>query len=266
MNEPSESLQGLRVLLTRPALQSVDTAAAIEAAGGQIIALPLLRIDPLEDTASVQAIKSRVMELDRYAIAMFVSSNAARIGMDWIDRYWPQLPRDLQACTVGPGTAAVLEEFTWPVFFPAEGVTSEALLAMPQMQEVAGQKILLFRGRGGRELLAKSLRERGADVDYVELYERRVPDYSSSELHEALIEREPEVLVVTSQQSLDALEEMLHDSEEMSTIRQRPLMVPSARVAEQARAAGYSRVHDAGGAGDEDILRCLFRIRREMAP
>lgn len=259
------SLQGMRVLLTRPEPKLGGIREAIERAGGSVNALPLIVIEPLSDEACLQKIKASILELDRYAFAIFVSSNAAEIGMDWIDNYWPQLPQDLVALSVGPGTAAVLERFSWPVSYPAEGVTSEALLAMPILQDVADKRIALFRGLGGREVLAEALRERGAEVDYLELYERRVPVYSREALKEAFCDPRPDVLVATSAQIFLALQALLTELDNSGVIMQLPLIVPSERVAELAKEAGFLRVFNAGGASDERIMQCLSDIKSELA-
>ena len=173
-----QTLSGITVLLTRPVEQSAPMASALRNLGANVCELPLIEIEEVTETQSCEKIKSKILDLDQYTAAIFISINAARIGMKWIDRYWPQLPSGLSAYTVGPGTAEVLKEFDWPVFYPDTGVTSEDLLALPGMKNVDGQRVALFRGVGGRELLAETLRARGAQVDYLELYKRHTPDYS----------------------------------------------------------------------------------------
>ena len=68
-------------------------------------------------------------------------------------------------CVIGAGyggtTAAALLAAGRPADFTAAKADSEGLLADPAFADVAGRRILIVRGVGGRELLARSLRARG---------------------------------------------------------------------------------------------------------
>lgn len=270
--QDDRALQGARVLLTRPASQAQGVAAKIEAAGGVVMHLPLLEIDPVTDAVDVQRIKEQVMALDRYDIALFVSTNAARIGLEWIRQYWPQLPAGLSAYTVGPGTAAILREETWPVHCPDDGITSEHLLVLPGLQEVQGKRVALFRGQGGREVLAHTLRERGAMVDYIEIYQRRVPHYVRADVLQQMQSMDINVAVLTSQQIVEAFIDLLDvqqarqgggDAVLLTLLQTLRLIVPSQRVADVAVSAGFAHVMDAGGADDDTVVRSLMKCRQQ---
>ncbi|WP_296815495.1 uroporphyrinogen-III synthase [Thiobacillus sp.] len=56
-----------------------------------------------------------------------------------------------------------------------DGQDSEAVLALPQLQAVAGRQVVIVRGVGGRALMADTLRARGADVHFMECYRRTCP-------------------------------------------------------------------------------------------
>ncbi len=256
----SNDLHGMTVLLTRPARQSEGIAAAIEHSGGKVCQLPLIEIEPLHDPEELEIVKQKILNLDRYSKAIFISTNAAEQGLEWIDRYWPQLPTDLEAFAVGPGTAAALRRLSWPVHCSERGVTSEDLLALPPLKQVQGERIALFRGKGGRELLAETLRERGAEVDYLELYRRRTPDYTNDTVNELISQEPVEVIVITSAQILDVLLHLLSDHDEIKTL---PVIVPSQRVLEQARSAGFTRVLNAGGASDDAIMAALKQLQNK---
>ncbi|MGM0632403.1 MAG: uroporphyrinogen-III synthase [Pseudomonadota bacterium] len=257
----SAPLAGLTVLLTRAEPLLSESARALEAAGARVLPIPLIRIEPVHEPAAVQAVKNAIMELDRYDMAIFISTNAATLGMDWIDRYWPQLPRDLTAWSVGPGTARVLERFTWPVSCPEEGVTSEALLDMPAMCDVDGKRIALFRGVGGRETLAATLRERGATVDYIELYVREPRPEAVDKIAAALAEGPLHAVVASSLQITQELEELVGWIAGGERLQAIPLLVPSERVADYAVQAGFRTVINAGGAGDAAVVRALSSLR-----
>jgi len=266
--ELDNALTGLSVLLTRPARQATGITRLIEEHGGRVSHLPLIEIEAIQDGPDFERIKSGILALDNYTAAIFVSTNAATIGMEWIDRYWPQLPVGLSAYAVGPGTGNLLRQFSWPVHYPDSGITSEDLLALPGMQDVRGKRVALFRGQGGRELLAATLRERGAQVDYIELYRRLEPHYDPAQVLAQLRDDDVHAIVTTSQQILQALLALGANGGEdkasaalLSLLRQLPVIVPSQRVRELALAAGIKQVIDAGGADDGTVVRALLQIR-----
>ncbi|MDT8429086.1 MAG: uroporphyrinogen-III synthase [Pseudomonadales bacterium] len=261
METEKTTLRGLSVLLTRPAQQSMTLTARIEQAGGHVCQLPLIEIEAITDADAVAELKQKILNLDRYDAAIFISTNAANLGLEWIERYWPQLPTGLTAFAVGPGTAKVLARLPWPVYHSARGVTSEDLLALPQLKHIKGQRIALFRGQGGRELLAETLRQRGAEVDYLELYRRQTPDYSSSSVDDLLRQHQVNVIVVTSSQILEVLMHLLSDSADFLTL---PVIVPSRRVLEQAHLSGFTRVLDAGGADDDALFEALQHLQEPL--
>lgn len=259
-----QALSGITVLLTRPAAQAAALGAAIVAMGGKVCELPLIEIEPVTDSAACQKIKNMILNLDHYYAAIFISTNAAKIGMQWIDKFWPQLPAGLTAYAVGPGTAQELKRFDWPVLMSDKGVTSEDLLALPGLRAVDGKKVALFRGVGGRELLAETLRERGATVDYLELYHRHTPDYSQHVLIDLIRDQHVNAIVVSSAQILDVLLHSLHqDTAGLSTI---PLITPSERVRQRALDAGLNIVINAGGADDASVIRSLQAVAPVIKP
>jgi len=266
-------LQQCRVLLTRPAGQVEGLAQAIAAQGGHTLSLPLLSIEPVQERDDFERVKSRILAFDTCDIAIFISTNAAQLGLEWIESYWPQLPAGLEAYAVGPGTAAVLRQLPWTVHCADTGVTSEDLLALPGLERVQGKRIALFRGKGGRELLAETLRERGAQVDYIELYTRQVPSHPREHVLEALQQQGINCVVLTSLQIFDSFLSLLRgpmpEAPALDLPQDKPanpllglqqtltLIVPSARVEQNARRAGFQHVFNAGGADDQTVLACL---------
>jgi uroporphyrinogen-III synthase len=80
-----------------------------------------------------------------------------------------------QVFAVGPGTARALQAHGLDSIITPDGQDSEALLALPQLADVAGKRVVIVRGVGGRALLADTLRARGAQVDFMECYRRMRP-------------------------------------------------------------------------------------------
>ena len=135
---------------------------------------PLLEINAADDPAPLQ---QAISHLDDYSTAVFISPNAVSYIVPPIlaTRHWPKA---LQAAAIGQSTVAQLVAYGIDnVIAPAQRFDSEALLELAEFQpeRVAGKKILILRGNGGRELLATTLRERGAQADCVTCYHRSAP-------------------------------------------------------------------------------------------
>lgn len=243
------SLAGLLVLNTRPAHQAAALSAALAAAGARVSELPLIEIEPL---ALAPADERLLLDLDRYDGVIFVSANAARLGLDAVAGCWPQWPHRLPAYAVGDSTARLLRDAGLAVTVPAQA-DSEGLLALPALEQVAGLRFLLLRGEGGRELLPETLRARGARVDVIALYRRVLPAAAAAQWR-ALAEATPDVVVLTSP---DALRHWLAVAGEAATVPR--WLVVSPRMSALAQAAGARA--DLAAAADAGSLVAALEAR-----
>jgi uroporphyrinogen-III synthase len=248
---PAQPLAGRRLWLTRPAPQLQELQQALENLGARILALPLLEIVPV---ALAGADKERLMNLDAYDLVFFVSSNAASIGLDAIGNYWPQYPSHILNFAVGPGTAKVVQGYGLDVFYPTERMSSEAMLALPQLQDIKGRKALIVRGVGGREIMAEALLARGATVDYAELYQRRRPQYEQAYLRQCL-QQQPDAVIISSAEALANLCALLQPLG--TDWRRLALYVSSDRLAADARQLGFMYATVLAGASDAAIIEGL---------
>ncbi len=253
-------MTGWRLLLTRPAEESVALANELATAGIFSSSLPLLAIRPL---ALTDAQRGLVAALDRYCAVIVVSKPAARLGLELVSQYWAQAPRQ-KWFSVGAATAQILADHGLDVSYPQGGDDSEALLAMPEFERaVAGHqpRVLILRGEGGREMLADRLRNVGAQVDYLELYRRELPSYPPATLYQRVKVERLNALVVSSGQGFEHLRQLAGDT--WPQLGCLPLFVPSPRVAEIARSAGAQNVVDCRGASATALLAAL---REHPAP
>ncbi|MBB1518339.1 uroporphyrinogen-III synthase [Aquipseudomonas guryensis] len=252
-------MTGWRLLLTRPAAESAALAATLAEAGVYSCSLPLLDIQALAETSEQ---RMTIDELGRYSALIVVSKPAARLGLQLIERYWPKPPVNQHWFSVGAATAQILDAYLDPhgqrAICPATGDDSEALLALPELQQALATpepRVLILRGEGGRELLAETLRERGVTVDYLELYRRVLPDYPPGCLLQRVRGERLNALLVSSAQGLEHLQHLAGaDWPELARL---PLLVPSPRVAELARAAGALHPIDCRGANAAAVLAAL---------
>ncbi len=236
----SGPLAGRTIVVTRPQAQAAPLAEAIAAAGGNPLIFPLLEIAPASDP---QPLVDAVQRLADYALAVFISPNAVDYALPAILKRGPW-PAALLSAAVGQGTVRALAAHgVTGCIAPTERFDSEALLELPALadERVAGRRVAIFRGDGGRELLADTLRERGATVDCVTCYRRSGPSAGLAPLLSAWQEGRLDALTVSSSEGLRYLVERL-DDEGRAFLQATPLFVPHFRIAENARALGLSNI------------------------
>jgi uroporphyrinogen-III synthase len=233
-------LAGKTIVVTRPQAQAAPLAEAIVAAGGKPMIFPLLEISPASDQ---QALAEAVARLAEYSLAVLISPNAADYALPAILARGPW-PASLIPAAVGQGTVKVLAaQGIHGCIAPTERFDSEALLELPELaaERMAGKRVAIFRGDGGRELLAETLRERGATVDCITCYRRAGPSAGVAPLMTAWRADSLNALTVSSSEGLRYLVELL-DAEGRAFLQKTPLFVPHARIAENARSLGLSNI------------------------
>lgn len=241
-------LTGVGVLVTRPARQAGPLAQKIAALGGSPIIFPAIVILPPPDAAPLAALHGRLREFDA---AIFVSANAAEFGVP-ASGQWPEA---LAVYAPGQGTAEALAALGIAgVQIPATTFDSEGLLALPGLTDVRGKRIVIFRGEGGREFLADTLRQRGACVDHVACYRRARPA-SGAGLAAAFGEGRIEIVTVTSSEGIDNLWSVL-DAPARARWQAVPTLAPHPRIAARARELGLAATVTAGG--DAGLLAGLL--------
>ena len=152
---------------------------------------------------------------------------------------WPHLPTFSKAesakfAAVGQATAAALEQHGHPAdIVPTEHFDSEGLLAMPELEAVAGKRILIIRGQNGREKLVESLRSRGAKVDYAEVYSRLATKQALTFEADNI-----DVIVITSSEALVTLQQIAMDTDK-PWLFDKQLLVLHERIAMRARELGF---------------------------
>ena len=245
-------LAGLRVVLTRPAGQAGRLAELISAAGGEPILFPTLEILELADLGPFFGLIDR---LETFDLAVFISANAVNKALALVRarRSWPA---GLRVATVGRASERALRSHGFDtVIVPAQGADSEALLALPELQDVSGKRAVIFRGAGGRELLAQTLMARGANIEYAECYRRGRPQADVGPLLALCRGHEIDAFTATSGEALANLDEMLGKAGR-DCMRSTPLFVSHQRIAAAARALGVQTVV-ATGPGDENMASAL---------
>lgn len=243
------------VLVTRPAGQAAGLLEALAEAGfGPLHHCPLLELVPLQELAPEQ--RQRLLDLDLYQHIIFISANAVRFGMARVDDFWPQLPSAINWYAIGDTTAQLLRERGLSPLTPGQKMDSETLLALPQLQAVADQRVLIVKGEGGRATLRETLEQRGARVDELACYRRRCPRLPADFLPRLLREEAIELVLISSGEGLANMLALL-SAEESTKFRDIGLVVPSPRVAAMAQQAGFNDVVTAANASDAAMLQAV---------
>ena len=261
MNPPV--LHNRFIAITRPEGQATRLSKLVADAGGTPVAYPLIAIAALEDYGLFE---NTLAQLHEYDWAIFISSNAVQNAMPRLLAKIPDIPAKLRFAAIGPVTAAELKEFgIADVLTPKTRFDSEALLALPEMQAMAGQRVMIFRGIGGREVLADTLKERGATVAFAESYRRINPQTDVTTLTRLWQNKQLHAIVVTSSEAMRHLLELagITQADNAAPAGEAPawlhdvvLCVNHARIAEPALELGL-KVAIAQAPGDDAMLQCL---------
>lgn len=250
----SPALEGKTIVVTRPAEQADDLARLIRAAGGTPFMFPAIEVKPPENTARLKEILSR---LEHFDLAIFISPTSVMSAWKFIEsaQGWP---KNLKAAAVGQGTARALRAHGLEgIIAPSDRFDSEALLALPALNKVDGENILIFRGQGGRELLAQTLTQRGARVEYAECYRRARPDADIAPLLELHSRHKLDGMILTSSESLLNLRAMLGMA--WSELKSVPCFVTHERIAEAAHAQDLRKI-EVVPASDAGMVQAMIKF------
>ncbi|WP_051048908.1 uroporphyrinogen-III synthase [Ideonella sp. B508-1] len=192
-------------------------------------------------------------------LVMFVSPNAvsqfaACLPPGW---GWPDGVRS--ACT-GPGTMAALQALGVPlaaVVAPPAGAVleSESLWERLRDEDWQGRPVWIVRGEGGRDWLASTLREAGAEVAFLQSYQRRAPGWTPQEralATDALRDPEGTCWLLSSSEAIDHLVALLPQAHWDRAWA----LASHERIAARARRAGFGRVEDVA-AGADGVVQAL---------
>ena len=248
-------LSGLGVVLTRPRPQCEAIASALEAQGARIIVFPALDIVPIEPSP---AGREALASLPSASLAIFVSANAAVHGVAAARRAGPW-PATLAVAGVGEATANALRaEGFERVIAPAAGFDSESLLACPELNDVRGKLVLVFRGVGGREHLRTTLEGRGARVAYVECYRRERPQTDPAPLLAALELGRIDAVHAMSAETVDNFLALAGPGASWSRVA---LVVPHPAIARHGASAAFGRAVVCGH-GIPGLVEALVNLRK----
>ncbi|MCF6202922.1 MAG: uroporphyrinogen-III synthase [Methylococcaceae bacterium] len=252
----TEPIGQYNILVTRPKHQADNLCGLIEEQGWNAIRFPTLEIVALNNGK----IRQQIDRIYQYQWLIFISVNAVNFALNANDGKIEKFKQSSIAA-VGKATEKSLHTIGLPVvLIPDSNFNTEGLLATKEMNNVKGTACLIVRGDGGREILANTLRERGATVDYMEVYGRKMPVCNNLKVENMLKLDSLNVITITSGDALKNLLAMiakeLHDK--LISI---PLIVISKRIKELAEQKGFKHVIVTKKLGDAAIIEAAVEIR-----
>ena len=200
-------LHGRRIVVTRARAQASGLGATLRDLGAEVVELPAIRIEPRLETAEV---REAAAAIGVYELVCLTSPNGVHLLFEAIAAAGLDA-RALAGATVaaiGPGTARALAEHGVLADVLPERFVAEALVEALADVDVAGARVLVARAAEARDVLPDALRERGAEVDVVALYEtvREQPDAEAIEAAQAA-----DYVTFTSSSTVTNLVEALGD-------------------------------------------------------
>lgn len=243
----------MSVLVTRPAHQSEHLNGILEQAGYKVIGFPTIAINAASPTPFLKELDKNITQYD---IALFVSRNAVDYAFKHLNI--DTLPASLQLGVIGKGTWQALKNMGIDSkIIPADNFNSEGLLASQSLQQVAGKRIIIFRGQQGRNLLGDTLKQRDASVEYSEVYRRELPRHPKHFYTGITGGKRPDLAIFTSAEGLKNCFSLLNQkqAQELRTI---PWLLISERMRETARNLRHNAaIIIADSASDDGILSAI---------
>jgi uroporphyrinogen-III synthase len=240
-------LENIRILVTRPIVQAESLCQQLQAQGAIPIRLPVLRIEAIPENFALHQWATCLSKIHKL---VFISVNAVEHALPVLYKTDPHSMQTISCFAVGQRTATALQAYGVKVISAPPPFNSESLLTLPPLQKLDQQHILIFRGIGGRELLAEVLRARGATVEYCDVYRRVLPALE-------VIPDKVDMIMVTSRESLQNLQTLLG---ECAWLHQTPLILLSERIAETARTLGWQApLISAHIASDEGLVHAALQ-------
>ncbi|MDR2892105.1 MAG: uroporphyrinogen-III C-methyltransferase [Deltaproteobacteria bacterium] len=210
-------LLGKGIVVTRAREQASDLASTLAAQGANVIQFPSIDIRPLDDYSDVRKVLGYIGCYDWLA---FTSVNGVKF-------FWDQLcalgldSRALAACkiaAIGPATVQALKAKGIKADFIPERFVAESAVKGLCSLGVKGKRILIPRASEGRDVLPDQLRQAGADVEVLPMYNTVPNDAHKDEVLEMLEAGAIQCITFASSSTVDNFLRLIP----AATLRQHP--------------------------------------------
>lgn len=266
-----------QVLVTRPSTQADGLINALVSANIAVEHIPMLETCALTSDKDVKFLKNTLATIAEADFGVFISTNAVRYTASFLANYNIEWPKKMPCIPIGAATAVALDDQGWYVdeAFKAKATgaqNTEALLAHSWASRLEGKKIALFRGVGGRELLAEGLQQCGAQLVIIETYQRYKPVYAVAELKKRLLSflsvqaagneacRSQSSVIFASAETLENFASYIKAAGLQQKLLGLIAVVPSERVKKRAELVGFKSVKVAANASSTSLVEAVLEV------
>ena len=207
----TKPLFGKRILVTRAARQAGSLATLLRDEGAQPLLAPTIRIAPPADAGPL---RDAVTHLDCYDWVLLTSGNAVDAFFDALrdEKLDPRALSGAKVCAIGVKTDAALRARGIVADLIPDDARAEGVIAALGPLLSDRTRVLLPRAEVAREVLPKSLRQAGAEVDVVPAYRDLPPEAEQLERIQALVDpAESDAVLFTSSSTVHNLCDALGD-------------------------------------------------------
>ena len=256
-------LVGKTVVVTRPKRQSIEISQRLNELGARVFSFPLIAIEAPTDK---HLSRVKLKKIEAYDYLIFTSRNAVDMAFEVLAELFPnvslvQLLALKKIAAIGKQTAEALkQQGITPSIVPEVAFNSEALLKHNALAAVSTKHIAIVRGEAGRDLLHSTLQQRGADVEYINVYRRVCPVSNLLPLVKCYEKNGIDIILLTSAEGLTNLFKIGHGQDWLKTMT---LLLGSQRMADvlantSHRTKHQGRVVVADDPSDDKMIDCLL--------
>jgi len=261
------------IVVTRPSgqarqlievlMQAIEKSGVAKRSLPEIISLPLLTIVPKTEAALADHISSALQDTD---LAIFVSPNAIESVMRLLERDWQDFSKKIIPIGVMGGSSKLalqhhgvgVETKPTPIIIPENNAHWDSEGLWQELQKLGwdwqGKKVVIFKGEGGRDWLADTLKKAGATVEGISTYTRVPLDIDNpvwQSIHD--MDFSKSLWLLTSSEAVRYLGKVIEDQFTYD-LSSASAICPHHAIADAAELIGFGEVFTTES-GDEALIK-----------
>lgn len=259
VTRPSGQARQLIEVLT----QSIEKSGVAKRSLPEIVSLPLLTIVPKTDASLADHIASVLRDTD---LAIFVSPNAIESVMRLLERDWQDFSKKVIPIGVMGGSSKFAlqnhgvgaETKPTPIIIPESNAHWDSEGLWQELQKLgwdwSNKKVVIFKGEGGRDWLADTLKNAGASVEAISTYTRVPLDIDNpawQTIHE--MDFSKSLWLLTSSEAVRYLGRVIED-QFTQDLNNASAICPHHNIADAAEQIGFGEVFTTES-GDEALIK-----------